>query len=272
MVAFLGVQRVRCHETYLGLPCYSGKNKKGLFSSIRDRVWNKLCSWKSKLLSVGGREVLSKTVVQAIPAYTMSLFKIPLSLIRELHQLYLRLFNRAILAKQAWRIHTQPTSLAARVLKGFYFHKSSFLQIKANSSSSFVWRSILWGRELYKQGLRLKIGSGQDTYIYHDYWLPRDGVFKISSSQVLGNFEKFSSLITTTGVWDSTLIRASFHEDEADAILSLPLPRRTTPDTLLWHYNKSGHYIVRSGYWFATKSRSVSSSSTVSLNSWWKQF
>ncbi|KAL5543171.1 hypothetical protein UlMin_010881 [Ulmus minor] len=58
----------------------------------------------------------------------------------------------------------------------------------------------------------------------------------------------------------------------ADAILSLPLPRRTTPDTLLWHYDKSGHYTVRGGYWLATKSRSVSSSSTLSLNSWWKQF
>ncbi|KAL5545689.1 hypothetical protein UlMin_005376 [Ulmus minor] len=173
MVALLSVPRVRCHEKYMGLPCYSGKNKKDLFSSIKDRVWNKLCSWKSKLLSAGGREVLSKAVIQVIPTYTMSLFKLPLTLIQELHRLCaqfwwrgdtekqrmhwctweklcshkfdggmsfrdLRLFNRAILAKQAWRIHTHPTSLAARVLQGFYFHKSSFLQVKVNSSSSFV--------------------------------------------------------------------------------------------------------------------------------------
>ncbi|KAL5557835.1 hypothetical protein UlMin_034046 [Ulmus minor] len=139
----------------------------------------------------------------------MNLFKLPSSLIRELHRLCaqfwwggepgkrrmhwctweklcshkadggmgfrdLRMFNKAILAKQAWRIHSHPTSLAARVLQGFYFHRSSFLQVKANSSSSFIWRSILWGRELYKQGLRCKIGSGQNTYIYHDCWLPRD--------------------------------------------------------------------------------------------------
>ncbi|KAL5577135.1 hypothetical protein UlMin_018834 [Ulmus minor] len=42
MVAILGVSRVRCHEKYLGLPCFTGKNKQGLFSSIGDRVWNKL--------------------------------------------------------------------------------------------------------------------------------------------------------------------------------------------------------------------------------------
>ncbi|KAL5570630.1 hypothetical protein UlMin_027205 [Ulmus minor] len=85
-------------------------------------------------------------------------------------------------------------------------------------------------------------------------------------------FDKVSSLITVSGSWDSSLIRESFHEDEAEAILSLPLPRRTTPDTLLWHYDKSGHYTVRSGYWLANKCRSVPSSSTISLNSWWKQF
>ncbi|KAL5543298.1 hypothetical protein UlMin_011008 [Ulmus minor] len=307
MVALLGVPKVSCHEKYLGLPCFSGKNKQGLFSSIRDRVWNKLCGWKSKLLSAGGREVLSKAIIQAIPTYAMNLFKLPSSLIKELHRLSaqfwwggehgkrkmhwctweklcchkadggmgfrdLSLFNKAILAKQAWRIHSQPTSLVARVLQGFYFHRSSFLQVKVNSSSSFIWRSILWGRELYKQGLRRKIGSGQDTYIYHDCWLPRAGVFKISSPRVLGKFDKVSSLITASGSWDSSLIRESFHEDEAEAILSLPLPKRTTPDTLRWHYDKSGHYTVRSGYWLANNCRSVPSSSTSSLNSWWKRF
>ncbi|KAL5546632.1 hypothetical protein UlMin_006319 [Ulmus minor] len=241
MTALLGVPKVRCHEKYLGLPCFSGRNKQGIFSSIRDRVWNKLCGWKSKLLSAGGREILSKSVIQAIPTYAMNLFKLPSILIRELHRLCaqfwwggepgkrrmhwcnwemlcshksdggmgfrdLRLFNKAILAKQAWRIHSHPTSLAARVLQGFYFHRSSFLQVKVNSSSSFVWRSILWGRELYKQGIWCKIGSGQNTYIYHDCWLPRAGVFKISSPRVLGKFDKVNSLITALGSWDSSLI------------------------------------------------------------------
>ena len=87
MVAILGVTQVRCHDKYLGLPCFTGKNKQGLFSSIRDRVWNKLSGWKSKLLSAGGREILSKAVIQAIPSYAMNLFKLPFSLIRELHRL-----------------------------------------------------------------------------------------------------------------------------------------------------------------------------------------
>ncbi|KAL5579315.1 hypothetical protein UlMin_011757 [Ulmus minor] len=208
-------------QMYLGLPCYSGKNKKGIFSSIKDRVWNKLCSWKSKLLLCahfwwGGDTEKRRMHWCTWERLCSHKFDGGMGF-RDL-----RLFNKAILAKQAWRIHTHPTSLAARVLQCFYFHKSSFLQVKVNSSSSFVWRSILWGRELYKQGLRCKIGLGKDTYIYHD--------------------------------------------------CCLPLPRRSIPDTVLWHYDKSGHYTVRSGYWLATKCRSVSSSSALSLNSWWKRF
>ncbi|KAL5560577.1 hypothetical protein UlMin_036788 [Ulmus minor] len=248
---------------YLGLPCFSGKNKRRLFASIKDRV----------------------------------MFKLPYSLIKELHRLCaqfwwvgndeknrmhwctwehlcvhklnggmgfrdLRLFNKAILAKQAWRIHTCPSSLAARVLQGFYFTNSTFLQVCKISSASFVWLCILWGCELLMQGSHHKIGTGDDTYIYHDRWLPRDGSFRISSSWVLGKFSKVSLLKTATGQWDSSLIHASFHPDEVEAILSLPAPSRPILDSLTWHYDIRGHYTVRSGYWVAKGGMGITSSSS----------
>ncbi|KAL5541337.1 hypothetical protein UlMin_044597 [Ulmus minor] len=58
----------------------------------------------------------------------------------------------------------------------------------------------------------------------------------------------------------------------AEAILSLPLPRRKVPDSFLWHYDKSGHYTVRSGYWLASNSKGIPSSSTTSHTSWWQRF
>lgn len=39
----------------------------------------------------------------------------------------LRAFNLAILGKQAWRFLTRPHSLVARIYKGRYFPKSSFI-------------------------------------------------------------------------------------------------------------------------------------------------
>ena len=61
-----------------------GRGKKQSFSYIKERVWKKLQGWKEKLLSQAGKEVLIKFVIQAIPTYAMSCFKLPKGLIHEL--------------------------------------------------------------------------------------------------------------------------------------------------------------------------------------------
>ena len=83
----LGVPAIRQYEKYLGLPALVGRAKKQSFVYIRERVWRKLQGWKEKLLSQAGREVLIKAVIQAIPTYTMSCFKLPKGLIKELETL-----------------------------------------------------------------------------------------------------------------------------------------------------------------------------------------
>ena len=83
----LGVPAVRQYEKYLGLPALVGHAKKQSFVYIRERVWRKLQGWKEKLLSQAGREVLIKAVIQAIPTYTMSYFKLPKGLIKDLETL-----------------------------------------------------------------------------------------------------------------------------------------------------------------------------------------
>ncbi|KAL5811843.1 hypothetical protein ACOSQ3_026793 [Xanthoceras sorbifolium] len=52
-----------------------------------------------------------------------------------------------MLAKQGWRLLTSPTSLAAKVLKARYFPSSSFFDSVVGNRPSFIWRSILWGRD-----------------------------------------------------------------------------------------------------------------------------
>ena len=54
-----------------------GRLKKKAFLLTKDRVANRLNGWLGKQLSWAGREVLVKAVAQAIPTYTMSLFKFP---------------------------------------------------------------------------------------------------------------------------------------------------------------------------------------------------
>ena len=72
-----GAEVIQQHETYLGLPSLVGQSKKNTFHALKERLDNKLSGWKEKMLSQAGKEILIKAVAQAIPTYTMSVFKLP---------------------------------------------------------------------------------------------------------------------------------------------------------------------------------------------------
>lgn len=65
-------------------PSFIGRYKRKAFQTIKERVGKKLQLWKTRFFSSAGREVLIKAVVQAIPTYTMSVFRLPSSLIHHL--------------------------------------------------------------------------------------------------------------------------------------------------------------------------------------------
>ena len=82
-----GAQIIQQHERYVALPPTCGPWKEKCFSWIKDQVGRKIANWKGKLLSNAGREILIKAVAQATPTYTMSCFKFPNSLCKELNSL-----------------------------------------------------------------------------------------------------------------------------------------------------------------------------------------
>lgn len=48
-----------------------------------DGVVRRICEWKGKIMLTGGKEVLVKYVVQAIPAYVIYVFKLPKKVVKE---------------------------------------------------------------------------------------------------------------------------------------------------------------------------------------------
>ena len=65
----------------------------------KDRVAKKLASWKGKLLSTGGREILIKVVAQAVPTYTISCFQVHKILCKDLENM---MRNFLVGAKRQW--------------------------------------------------------------------------------------------------------------------------------------------------------------------------
>lgn len=195
MASVLGVRLVTFHDRYLGLPAVFPGRKAMSLKFVKDRMWVYIHKWKHSFFSAGGKEVLIKAVLQAVPTYVMSCFQLPVSLVKECNRVLarfwwggeeegrkvhwaswkklcvpkgrgglgfrdLQLFNKALLAKQGWKLVEYPNSLLCRVLKGKYFRDCSFMETKHKGNESFVWRSLMWRRSLLKEGLRWRIGDG----------------------------------------------------------------------------------------------------------------
>ncbi|KAG2252099.1 hypothetical protein Bca4012_099653 [Brassica carinata] len=60
----------------------------------------------------------------------------------------------------------------ARVLKGRYFPSSSILTARETKQSSYIWKSLLHGRDLITKGVCFVIGSGNVIDTWNDLWLP----------------------------------------------------------------------------------------------------
>lgn len=64
-----------------------GRSNKTLFSYVKDRIWKKCQSWSARSISCTGKEILIKSVVQAIPSYCMGDFLLPTSLCEEIERM-----------------------------------------------------------------------------------------------------------------------------------------------------------------------------------------
>lgn len=82
-----GIHVSASYEKYLGLQAMVGRSKTRTFAGIVSRIRKKLEDWKDKFLSQAGIKIILKAVVQAIPAYCMSVFQLPKSLCSQIHSL-----------------------------------------------------------------------------------------------------------------------------------------------------------------------------------------
>ena len=259
IISFLGVPEIKEYEKYLGLPAVVGRNERASLTYIKERVWAKLQGWKEKLLSQAGREILLKAVVQAIPTFAMSCFKLPVGLCKEIEMQIRKVwwgergsqrkihwkswevlckpkeegsmgfkdlvrFNEVMLAKQIWRLQTDRNSLLFKVFSTKYFPIGSVLEA-TSKKGSYAWQSILKARHVIEKGMLWRVGDGSQIRVFKDSWiagcLPTKAVPRTLECK---DDSTISSLIDqTTMEWNGQLIDQKISPYLAQRIRAIPL-------------------------------------------------
>lgn len=155
-------------------------------------------------------------------------------------------------SKQAWRLTMSPQLLLARILKAKYFPRESFFTAELGDRPSTTWRCILKARGSFSQGLRKRIGNGENTSIWGDHWLPSP-----SSGQIImrrpthSTFpDKVLDLISwKSWIWNYSLISDIFWPVDVRSILQVSFGSPDMEDKLVWVFSKTGQFTVRSCYY-----------------------
>lgn len=120
----------------------------------------------------------------------------------------LECFNKVLLAKQLWRISTQPKSLAATILQEKYIKYENIMEVKVKGYNFLLWKSLLVASEVFEHGLRWRVGNGKKISIWGDQWILTQNSFKIKSLiEILSTLATIEDLLTERGDrWNVNLI------------------------------------------------------------------
>lgn len=232
----------------------------GDFQFLVDRLHSKLWGWKAKLLSQAGRSTLISSILQYIPLYVFSCFRVPESIcnkldslsrafwwghepgfrVRKLHLLHwdevckpksmgglglkkFSLMNQAMVAKQFWRISHNPQSLMVRAFKAKYFPRCSIHECSPKPHHSRIWRGIINKKNPKLKEGRWWIGKGFDIPLTHPAWYP-------CPSQNLSNpnlqTKTVADLINhKNGTWKYDLVRKIYPYPISEDIMSNAISR-----------------------------------------------
>ena len=162
------------------------------------------------------------------------------------------MFNDSLLAKQAWRLLHNKTSLFYKAFKAHFFPNSSLMEAVDSRMGSYAWKSILKGRDIIQRGGIMEGWKWRKINILQQRWLPRKRPMFLPTCP-LESFENhiIDSLIDpSTRRWNEEMVDGLFVEEDAKLIKKIPLSRHVTKNTLYWPFSTSGNYTCKSGYRF----------------------
>ncbi|GJR22094.1 RNA-directed DNA polymerase, eukaryota, reverse transcriptase zinc-binding domain protein [Tanacetum coccineum] len=171
--------------TYLGSMVGGDMHRLQSWNDMVDRVKRRLSKWKMKMLSIGGRLTLVKSVLGSMPILHMSLFKVPSGILHTLESIRSHFFKGYDMSSKktswvnwnkVWRFISQGSSLWARVIKTVHGADGNIGMVRKVGVKS-CWANIVneinvlsnKGVNLMKY-LRIRLGNGDSTLLWDDPW------------------------------------------------------------------------------------------------------
>jgi hypothetical protein len=160
----------------------------------------------------------------------------------------MRLFNQALLARQAWRLINFPNTLCAQILKAKYYPNGSLLDTVFTGGKSATWCAIEHGLELFKKGAIWRVGTGTSIRAWRDPWIPRSTMYRPMSLRRECRYKWVSDFINTDGSWNMQRLERHFLPLDVEDIVKIRPSRRGDADFIAWQPDKRGMFTVKSAY------------------------
>lgn len=194
---------------YLGVMVGGNMSLTKSWDGVIGKLNSRLSKWKRNTLSIGGRLTLLKSVLGSTPIYTMSLYKVPKSILHSMETIRRKFFyganddnkkitwvswskvlaskeygglgvssfyalNRGLFFKWVWRFLSKDNSLWSRVISSI--HGDQISNVDAFHSS--LWKSIIREVDATKahgvdllSHCRIRVGNGSRTKFWTDTWI-----------------------------------------------------------------------------------------------------
>jgi len=156
--------------------------------------------------------------------------------------------NVCLLEKLVWDLVQSSNKLWVQLLLNKYHITPHFLQAKVLSSSSPFWSSIIWAKDVLKDGYKWRPGSGS-PYFWFTNW---------SGLGYLGSLVPFIEIhdlqLSVKDVLSSTSphiqhLYTHLSQEFAEAINNTHFRfNNSIEDAFIWPDNKNGAYTTKSGY------------------------
>ena len=267
--------------TYLGCPLFVGRPRNAYFSNLINKVISRITGWQTKQLSFGGKAVLSKHVLQALPIHLLTAVTPPNTIIKQIQMLIADFFwgwqnNRrkyhwsswknlsypyeeggigmrnlhdickSFQFKQWWTFRTKHT-LWGDFLKAKYCQRSNPVSKKWDTGESIAWKHMLATRQQGEQYIQWQLNSGNCSF-WWDNWLGTGSLAQHTNRNIRFNNSKVADF-WENGNWNWRKLEEQAPTTHLTNIMATAIPsQQQKPDQAVWRLDSHGKFSCHSAW------------------------